>query len=171
MINSRFIKGDILRCKKDQTKFLYVINNEYKSEIDRSDRYPEEYEWYKYECYDLSKNEKICITSYNEDDYDVIMHRFIFEDIHPFMQVLVYNVMLNQWVADLVSSWGPWNIHTLGYGEFSYNEVIPYNDLTKDLINTSLNQTVYHNFSTIDEVIKFASENNDLSNINMYKSL
>ena len=170
MEKQKFNKGDIIRNKKHSSQIFYVIDVKYNKEVEDCGIHSETYEWYDYSLWSIKDNCQINIRSYNDNEYDVIMHRFIFEDIQPFMKVLVYNVLTNQWVADMISSWGPWNIHTIGLGEFTYKEVIPYNENTKDLINTSLMQTVYHNFSTVAEVIYFAT-NNDLSNINLYKQI
>ncbi|MBR6907808.1 hypothetical protein IKN40_04910 [bacterium] len=170
MEKQKFNKGDIIRNKKDSSQIFYVEDVKYNKDVDDCGIYLETYEWYDYFLWSIKDNCQIDIQSYNDNEYDVIMHRFIFEDIQPFMKVLVYNVLTNQWVADMISSWGPWNIHTIGLGEFTYKEVIPYNENTKDLINTSLMQTIYHNFSTVAEIIYFAT-NNDLSNINLYKQI
>ena len=170
MEKQKFNKGDIIRNKKDSSQIFYVIDVKYNKEVDDSGMWPETYEWYDYSLWSIKDNCQIDINSYVYNEYDVIMHRFIFEDIQPFMKVLVYNILTNQWVGDMISSWGPWNIHTIGLGEFTYKEVIPYNENTKDLINTALMQTVYHNFSTVEEVMSFAAEN-DLSNVNIYKKL
>ena len=170
MEEQKFNKGDIIRNRTDLSQIFYVIDVNADKSVDNLSRWPEVYEWYNYTVWSIKDNCQINICSYDDNKYDVIMHRFIFEDIQPFMKVLVYNTLTNQWVADIISSWGPWNIHTIGLGEFTYKEVIPYNENTNDLINTSLMQTVYHNFSTVTEVESFAKDN-DLSNVNLYKKL
>ena len=169
-MNAKFKSGDIIRSNKNNEKIFYVLNSKYDIYIDTSGRYDEKYEYYNYQCYDLINNKEIIITSHDDYLYDIIMHRFIFEDIKPFMQVLVYDITFNKWIADIISSWGPWDIHTIGHGEFYYKEVVPYNDNTKYLINTSEKQYKYHNFSQIDEVKEYF-KNNDLTNINIYKKL
>ena len=170
MEKQKFIKGDILRNRKDPSQIFYVTDVNVDKNIDDYSRWTETYEWYNYSLWSIKDNCQINICSYDDNIYDVIMHRFIFEDIQPFMKVLVYNVLTNQWVADMISSWGPWNINTIGLGEFTYKEVIPYNENTSDLINTSLTQTVYHNFSSVTEIVSFATDN-DLSNVNLYKRI
>ena len=170
MEKQKFNKGDIIRNRTDLSQIFYVIDVNADKSVDNLSRWPEVYEWYDYTVWSIKDNCQINICSYDDNKYDVIMHRFIFEDIQPFMKVLVYNMLTNQWVADIISSWGPWSIHTIGLGEFTYKEVIPYNKNTNDLINTSLIQTVYHNFSSVTEVESFA-KNNDLSNVNLYKRL
>ena len=170
MEKQKFNKGDIIRNRTDLSQIFYVIDVNTDKSVDNLSRWPEVYEWYDYTVWSIKDNCQINICSYDDNKYDVIMHRFIFEDIQPFMKVLVYNMLTNQWVADIISSWGPWNIHTIGLGEFTYKEVIPYNKNTNDLINTSLMQTVYHNFSSVPAVESFAKDN-DLSNVNLYKRL
>ena len=170
MEKQKFNKGDIIRNKKDSSQIFYVIDVNIDKSVDDSKIHQETYEWYDYSLWSIKDNCQINVRSYDDNNYDVIMHRFIFEDIQPFMKVLVYNVLTNQWVADMVSSWGPWNIHTIGLGEFTYKEVIPYNANTNDLINTSITQTIYHNFSSVAEIISFATDN-DLSNTNLYKQI
>ena len=170
MEKQKFNKGDIIRNRTDLSQIFYVIDVNTDKSVDNLSRWPEVYEWYNYTVWSIKDNCQINICSYDDNKYDVIMHRFIFEDIQPFMKVLVYNMLTNQWVADIISSWGPWNIHTIGLGEFTYKEVIPYNKNTNDLINTSLMQTVYHNFSSVPAVESFAKDN-DLSNVNLYKRL
>ena len=170
MEKQKFNKGDIIRNRTDLSQIFYVIDVNTDKSVDNLSRWPEVYEWYDYTVWSIKDNCQINICSYDDNKYDVIMHRFIFEDIQQFMKVLVYNMLTNQWVADIIFSWGPWNIHTIGLGEFTYKEVIPYNKNTNDLINTSLMQTVYHNFSSATEVVSFAKDN-DLSNVNLYKRL
>jgi len=170
MENKKFNKGDIIRNKKDSSQIFYVRDVKYNKDVDDCCIHPETYEWYDYSLWSIKDNCQVDIQSYNDNEYDVIMHRFIFEDIQPFMKVLVYNILTNQWVADMISSWGPWQIHTIGHGEFTYNEVIPYNCNTEYLINTSEKQYMYHNFSQIEEVKEFYNKN-DLTNNNIYKKL
>ena len=170
MEKSKFKAGDILRHKTNLNEIYYVIDVKYFTEVDDHGRYPETYEWYEYTLWSAIDNCEKTIRDCNDSNYDVIMHRFIFEDIEPFAKVLVYNMIINQWSADLISAWGPWQIHTVGLGEFTYKEVIPFNKNTEDLINTSLEQNMYHNFSTLEEIKNFIAEN-PLSNTNIYRKL
>ena len=168
---SKFNEGDIVRSNNYQ-KLYYIISKEYKQEIKWVDRRDKNYEWYEYKCLDIDTNEIIDIDSYKlcAYDYHIIMHRFIFEDLGAFMKVLVFDIRFNKWVADYVSSWGPWDIHTIGHGEFQYHEVVPYNRNTEFLINTALEQNIYHNFSNSDEVYKFA-QTTDLRNEKIYQKI
>ena len=90
MEKQKFNKGDIIRNKKDSSQIFYVINVNIDKSVDESKIHPETYEWYDYSLWSIKDNCQINVRSYDDNNYDVIMHRFIFEDIQPFMKVLVH---------------------------------------------------------------------------------
>lgn len=165
-MNTKFKPGDIIRERGNNEMIFYVISSNFRHEFGDGSCANELYEWYEYKVLNLKTEQYETID--NENRYDVIMRRFIYEDVKPFMQVLVYNILFNKWVCDFVSAWGPWDIHTMGNGEFQYKEVVPFNEHTKHLTNTSLVQTAYHNFSKEEEVLDFY-RNNDLTRIETLK--
>lgn len=170
MIESNFKNGDIIRHKKEQ-RLLYIISSEYKSEWDRSGRYDEFYEWYDYKCFDITNNKDIENLIHDHDlinNYDIIMHRFIYEDVKPFMKVLVFKD--NIWSCDFISNWVWDNITTLKYNCLQYSNVIPFNNKTEIYINSSNKQTMYHHFSNKEEIYDFSQNNNLLDN-NIYKKI
>lgn len=166
----KFLVGDFIRNKKNTNQILYVNVAEHRHEIDTSGRYDEEYDWWEYKCFDFETQEEILIRSHDEYNYDSILRRFIYEDVKPFLQVLVYNI--DKWVCDFVSSWDAYNIETLGHGKIQYAFTIPFNQNTHHLVNNTEVRNSYHNASNFQYALDIYLANKEyLSNTELYKPI
>ena len=141
---NKFQQGDVIRRLTDN-KIFYVAEVFLKHDIDTSGRFDEDYYWSEYQCYNSEDDKIETIMSYDNYRFELIAHRFIYEDVKPFMQVLV--LVDDLWVADFVTSHNAYQIQTLGHGSFEYRNVVPYNDYTKHLYGTNIFNTKsgYHN--------------------------
>ena len=66
--NNKFQIGDIIRSKEDKSIVYHINKIEYKSDIDRSGRYDEEYWWVEYEM-----NDGTIIKDYENNTHPIFL--------------------------------------------------------------------------------------------------
>ena len=165
--NNKFQIGDIIRSKKDKSIVYHINKIEYKSDIDRSGRYDEEYWWVEYEMDDC-----IIIKDYDDSKYELISKEIGPNQIKEYDKILVKHGTglegCGYWMCDFAAGWTNENSYyekrlmTLSQPnvrEIYYN-ILPYNGETKKLIGTNLNMLNYYHYPIwVNDRIKDIKEN------------
>ena len=167
--NNKFQIGDIIRSKEDKSIVYHINKIEYKSDIDRSGRYDEEYWWVEYELDDGT-----IIKDYDDHKYELISKEIGPNQIKEYDKILVNKGEglegRRYWMCDFAAGWTNENpyyekrlmtIIQPNVKEIYYN-ILPYNNETKKLIGTNYSIPIYYHYQIwVESRIKDIKENPD----------